>query len=62
MPVKPDELDPSRGFRARNTNGMADAERMKSNQVLDAVSHDKPTLRCADGTYKTSKAGFCRGT
>ena len=29
--VKLDELDPSRGFRARNTNAVADAERMKTN-------------------------------
>ncbi len=25
-------------------------------------SHDNPDVRCADGTYKTNKAGFCQGT
>ncbi len=25
-------------------------------------SHDNPDVRCADGTYKTDKAGFCQGT
>jgi hypothetical protein len=25
-------------------------------------SHEHPNLRCADGTYKTNKAGFCQGT
>ena len=30
MLVKLDELDPSEGFRARDTSGAADAERMKS--------------------------------
>jgi hypothetical protein len=25
-------------------------------------SHDNPDVRCADGTYETDKAGFCRGT
>jgi hypothetical protein len=24
-------------------------------------SHDNPNVRCADGTYKTNKAGFCQG-
>ena len=24
-------------------------------------SHDNPDVRCADGTYKTDKAGFCQG-
>lgn len=31
MLVKLDELDPPRGFRAPDTNGTADAERMKLN-------------------------------
>ncbi len=25
-------------------------------------SHDNPDVRCADGTYKTNRAGFCAGT
>jgi hypothetical protein len=25
-------------------------------------SHDNPDVRCADGTYRTNKAGFCAGT
>lgn len=25
-------------------------------------SHDNPDVRCADGTYRTDKAGFCPGT
>jgi hypothetical protein len=25
-------------------------------------SHDNPDVRCADGTYRTDKAGFCQGT
>jgi len=25
-------------------------------------SHDNPDVRCADGTYRTDKAGFCAGT
>jgi hypothetical protein len=25
-------------------------------------SHDNPNVRCADGTYRTDKAGFCAGT
>jgi len=29
--VKLDELDASRGFRARGTTGVADVERMKTN-------------------------------
>jgi len=29
---------------------------------LGVFSHDNPDVRCADGTYKTDKAGFCAGT
>jgi hypothetical protein len=29
---------------------------------LGVFSHDNPDVRCADGTYKTDKAGFCQGT
>jgi hypothetical protein len=29
---------------------------------LGVFSHDNPNVRCADGTYKTNKAGFCQGT
>jgi hypothetical protein len=29
---------------------------------LGVFSHDNPNVRCADGTYNTNKAGFCRGT
>lgn len=28
---------------------------------LGVFSHDNPNVRCADGTYKTDKAGFCTG-
>jgi hypothetical protein len=28
---------------------------------LGVFSHDNPDVRCADGTYKTNKAGFCQG-
>jgi hypothetical protein len=29
---------------------------------LGVFSHDNPDVRCADGSYKTDKAGFCQGT
>jgi hypothetical protein len=29
---------------------------------LGVFSHDNPDVRCADGTYKTNKSGFCQGT
>jgi hypothetical protein len=29
---------------------------------LGVFSHDNPDVRCADGTFKTDKAGFCAGT
>jgi hypothetical protein len=29
---------------------------------LGVFSHDNPDVRCADGTFKTDKAGFCPGT
>jgi len=29
---------------------------------LGVFSHDNPDVRCADGTYKTDRAGFCQGT
>jgi len=29
---------------------------------LGVFSHDNPDVRCADGTYRTDKAGFCAGT
>lgn len=29
---------------------------------LGVFSHDNPDVRCADGTYKTDKVGFCQGT
>jgi hypothetical protein len=29
---------------------------------LGVFSHENPNVRCADGTYHTDKAGFCRGT
>ncbi len=29
---------------------------------LGVFSHDNPNVRCADGTYTTDKAGFCKGT
>jgi hypothetical protein len=29
---------------------------------LGVFSHDNPNVRCADGTYKTDKVGFCQGT
>jgi hypothetical protein len=29
---------------------------------LGVFSHDNPDVRCADGTYRTNKAGFCQGT
>ena len=29
---------------------------------LGVFSHDNPDVRCADGTYKTDKSGFCQGT
>jgi hypothetical protein len=29
---------------------------------LGVFSHDNPDVRCADGSYKTNKAGFCPGT
>jgi hypothetical protein len=29
---------------------------------LGVFSHDNPDVRCADGSYRTDKAGFCPGT
>lgn len=28
---------------------------------LGVFSHDNPNIRCADGTFNTDKAGFCKG-
>jgi hypothetical protein len=51
------------GYLMRVTGWMVHAWVVPSwESPLGVFSHDNPDVRCADGTYRTDRAGFCQGT
>lgn len=51
------------GYLLRVTGWMVHAWVVPSwESPLGVFSHDNPDVRCADGTYRTDRAGFCQGT
>jgi hypothetical protein len=51
------------GYLMRVTGWMVHAWVVPSwESPLGVFSHDNPDVRCADGTYRTTRAGFCQGT